>query len=58
LPNASVLDVIPEQDEETHAVNGSAYLDKSEVDEDTQMNVHTLVFGFGPSGEVQAGCVF
>jgi hypothetical protein len=51
LPNANVLDVIPEQDEEMALV-----VDESVVGEDMRMNVHTVVFGLGPGGDVQAGC--
>ena len=60
LPNASVLDVIPEQDEESEVVNGplGVHLDDDRVnDEDMRMNVHTVVFGFGPGGDIQAGWV-
>ena len=59
LPNATVLDVIPEQDEETDTLNCSPRPDDEQVsDENMRMNVHTVVFGFGPGGDVQAGCVF
>jgi hypothetical protein len=60
LPNASVLDVIPEEDEEESlSVNGSVQLDDDSVNEEEgiQMDVHTVVFGLGPGGDVQAGCV-
>jgi hypothetical protein len=50
MPNASVLDVIPEQHEEI-----DLGVDESVVDEDMRMNVHTVVFGVGPGGDVQAG---
>lgn len=56
LPNASVLDIILEQEEETEAVDGSVhFVDESFNDENARMNVHTVVFGFGLGGEVQAG---
>jgi hypothetical protein len=53
LPNAMVLDMIPEQDE---AIAVDPLKDAGE-DEDAQMNIHTVVFGLGPGGEVQAGYV-
>ncbi|KAF9466193.1 hypothetical protein BDZ94DRAFT_1252322 [Collybia nuda] len=45
-----VLDIIPEQDEPIVDL-----LEEAEDEEDAQMNIHTVVFGLGPGGEVQAG---
>lgn len=54
-----MLDIILEQEEETEAVDGSVhFVDESFNDENARMNVHTVVFGFGLGGEVQAGYVF
>lgn len=52
LPNAMVLDVIPEYEHEDMEVETVLPLSEGE---DTQMNVHTVVFGLGSGGEVQAG---
>lgn len=47
-----VLDVIPEYEHEDTEVETVLPLSEGE---DTQMNVHTVVFGLGSGGEVQAG---
>lgn len=55
LPNAAVLDVIHEADEEEER---GLYVDCDRSDERLQMNMHTVVFRPDCEGKLQTGCVF
>lgn len=53
LPNATALDVIYEVDEEAAELVGAEKA--REEAERKLMDVHTMVFGFGPSADVRIG---